>query len=143
MTFLELRTPRDMLMKAKREHSRLKTSFDIDNVFNFFVTANHIRDYIEKNGAAPHSKMEEFFEDQDIRDCRDLCDKAKHLRLTKRPDPLTHRWSGVIGGAPINALPIGGDGEWELWSDGRKVNIARLADRVIDKWDEFFSAHEL
>jgi hypothetical protein len=54
VTFLELRTRRDMLMKAKREHSRLKTIFDIDNVFNFFVTANHIRDYIEKNGAAPH-----------------------------------------------------------------------------------------
>ena len=39
--FLELRTPRDMLMKAKREHSPLTTSFDIDNVFNFFVTRLH------------------------------------------------------------------------------------------------------
>jgi hypothetical protein len=140
VTFLELRTPRDMLMKAKREHGKLTANFDIDNVFNFFVTANHIRDYIEKNRAVPHSIMEEFLRDQDIRDGRDLCDKAKHLRLTKRADPLTHRWSGTIGGAPLATLPIGADGEWELWSDGREVNIARLADRVIDKWDEFFSA---
>jgi hypothetical protein len=37
MAFLELRTPRDMLDRAKREHARLSANFDIENVFNFFV----------------------------------------------------------------------------------------------------------
>ncbi|MDH4260183.1 MAG: hypothetical protein OEW16_07745 [Gammaproteobacteria bacterium] len=132
-----------MLEKAKREYSRLKASFDIDNVFNFFVTANHIRDYIEKNKAVSHSDLEKFCSDQDLRDCRDLCDKAKHLRLTKRTDPATHKWSGAIGGAPIGAVPIGGGGTWELWSDGRTVNIESLADRVISKWEQFFLANGL
>lgn len=143
MAFLELSTPRDMLEKAKREYGRLKTNFDIDNVFNFFVTANHIRDYIEKNKVVPQAIVETFCADQDLKDCRDLCDKAKHLRLTKRVDPITHKWSGAIGGAPIGAVPIGGDGEWELWSDGRVVNIEGLADRVIAKWDRFFLSHAL
>lgn len=143
MAFLELRTPRDMLDKARREYARLAENFNIDNVFNFFVTANHIRDYIEKNGTVKQSLIDRFFTDQEMQDCRDLCDKAKHLRLTKRTDPLTHKWSGCIGGAPIGALPIGADGEWELWSNDRAVNIERLAERVLQKWEEFFELHGL
>jgi hypothetical protein len=143
MAFLELRTPRDMLEKAKREHARLSSNFDIDNVFNFFVTANHIRDYIEKTGSVSQAAVEAFFSDQDMKDCRDLCDKAKHLRLTKRPDPVTHQWSGAIGGAPIGVLPIGGGGRWELWSNDREVDIEWLASRVLQKWEEFFAAHGL
>ena len=143
MAFLELRTPRDMLEKAKREHARLRASFEIDNVFNFFVTANHIRDYIEKTAAVPQGDLKTFCADQDVQDCRDLCDKAKHMRLTHRVDPETHQWGGAIGEAPLGELPIGGDGEWELWSDGRTVNIEALADRVIGKWEAFFVVHGL
>jgi hypothetical protein len=32
--FFELRTPRDMLEKARREYGRLTADFNIDNVFN-------------------------------------------------------------------------------------------------------------
>ena len=78
-----------------------------------------------------------------MKDCRDLCDKAKHLRLSKRPDPTTHQWTGEVGGAPIGALPIGADGEWELWSGDRTVEIAPLALRVLQKWGEFFDQHGL
>ncbi|MCK9398303.1 MAG: hypothetical protein M0Q44_22295 [Methylobacter sp.] len=143
MAFLELRTPRDMLNKAEREYERLRTNFNIDNVFNYFVTANHIRDYIMKTDSAKQVLIDSFFTDQDMKDCRDLCDKAKHLKLTKRLDPQTHKWSGCIGGAPIGVLPIGGDGEWELWSNDRVVNIEQLAERVLTKWREFFETHGL
>ena len=141
MACLELRTPRDMLEKAKREHERLSSDFNIDNVFNFFVTANHIRDYIEKNEAVSKDVLAEFCSSQDMRDCRDLCDKAKHLRLTQRTDPVTHRWSGAFGGAPFGVLPFGHHGRWELWSDNRHVDIQKLADRVLDLWDKFFHQH--
>ncbi|MDG4561915.1 MAG: hypothetical protein P9E88_11530 [Candidatus Competibacter sp.] len=143
MAFLELRTPQDMLAKAEREYGRLKADFNIDNLFNYFVTVNHIRDYVLKTESVDQVEMDNFFTDQDMKDCRDLCDKAKHLRLTKRPDPMTHKWSGCIGGAPIGALPIGGDGEWELWSNSRAVNIEKLADRVLEKWKDFFERHQL
>ncbi|MDO9032245.1 MAG: hypothetical protein Q7V09_17610 [Hydrogenophaga sp.] len=118
-------------------------SFDIDHVFNFFVTANHIRDYVEQSKAVRQAKVDLLFQDQDLKDCRDLCDKAKHLRLTKRADPMTHKWSGEIGGAPIGVLPIGADGEWELWSGDRTVQIAPLATRVLAKWEQFFENNGL
>jgi hypothetical protein len=143
MAFLELRTPRDMLDKVKREHGRLSSDFNIDNVFNFFVTANHIRDYIEKSAAVDRNVIATFCSSQDMLDCRDLCDKPKHLRLTKRTDPITHRWSGALGGAPLNVLPLGGDGRWELWSDNRHVDIQQLAGRVLDSWDRFFDQYGL
>lgn len=143
MAFLELRSPRDMLGKAQREHARLSACFDIDHVFNFFVTANHIRDYVEKTGAVSQREIEVLFQNQDMTDCRDLCDKAKHLRLTKRSDPVTHQWSGAIGGAPIGVLPIGADGEWEFWSGDRTVEILPLAARVLNMWERFFDQHGL
>lgn len=143
MAFLELRTPQDMLEKAKREHARLLNHFDIDHVFNFFITANHIRDYIEKNGLLEQAVVDAFYTDQDVKDGRDLCDKAKHLRLTKRADPRTNCYSGAIGGAPVGVLPVGGSGEWELWSDDRVVNIESLAGRLLRKWEAFLDEHEL
>ena len=143
MSFFELRTPRDMLEKTRREHQRLTEQFDIDNVFNFFVTAYHIRDYIRKNNAVAWAILNDFLRDQDIEDCRDLCNKGKHLRLTNRPDPRAHIWSGCIGGAPINVLPIGGGDKWVLFTGAREVDVELLAQRVLAKWEAFFEDHEL
>jgi len=113
----------------------------MDHVFNFFVTAYHVFDYVEKTKAVEQSILDKFRADQDMRDCRDLCDKAKHLRLTKRSNPITDRWSGTLNGAPLNSVPLNGDGDWELWSGGRKVDIRSLARRVMQKWDAFFLLH--
>ncbi len=145
MRFLEIRTPRDMLEKARRERARLSARIDVDNVFNFFVTAYHVKDYIEKSGAVPSVVVQELYSEQDmrVRDCRDLCDKAKHLKLTRRADPDTHKWSGAVGGAPIGAIPLGSAGYWELWSGERHIRIVPLASRVMARLDRFFVEKEL
>lgn len=143
MALFELKTPRDMLEKARREHQRLVERFDIDNLFNFFVTAYHISDYVRKTGATPQVELDTFLHDQDIKDCRDLCDKGKHLSLTKRTDPTTHVWSGCIGGAPLNALPLNGGDKWILLTGDREVDVEWLAERVLAKWDAFFTTHGL
>jgi hypothetical protein len=92
MAFFELRTPRDMFAKAEREFQRLQREFTIDNLFNFFVTACHIQDYVRKAASVPQFALEAFLADPDLKDCRDLCDKGKHLRLTQREDPTTVIW---------------------------------------------------
>jgi hypothetical protein len=143
MPFFELRTPKDMLEKARREHERLVSDFNIDHLFNFFVTANHIRDYVYRSRLVSQQSLEEFMSNQDLRDCRDLCDQGKHLILTRRENPATSIWSGCIGGAPIGALPIGGGDKWVLLSEGREVDVQDLAQRVLDKWNNFFDIHHL
>jgi hypothetical protein len=58
MGFFQLNTPKDMLEKAKRELTRLETADSmaedsIDHVYNFFVTAYHIVDYLDGRLAKP------------------------------------------------------------------------------------------
>lgn len=132
-----------MLEKTRREYQRLSDCLEIDNVFNFFVTAYHVSDYIRKTGAVPQTVLDTFLHDQDIKDCHDLCDKGKHLVLSKRPNPTTHIWSGCIGGAPINAIPINGGDKWVLFAGDREVDVEWLAKRVLSKWETFFSANGL
>ncbi len=140
--YFALKTPRDMLGKTRREYQRLTESLNIDNVFNFFVTAYHIRDYIEVNNTIDQVTLNTFFEDQDMQDCRDLCNKGKHLVLTSC-NPATHIWTGCLNGAPMGTLPLGSGRKWVLFTRGREVEVASLAKRVLDKWEVFFKDHKL
>jgi hypothetical protein len=145
MCFFELRTPRHILEKARREHSRLTDAFNIDNVFNFFVTAYHIQDYIRQTAAVPQPTLDAFLRDPDLAATRDLCDKGKHLRLTRRPDPSAIRSAiGPLNTAPLNTIPLNYYAEvWALHSGNRTFDVAALANRVIQKWEAFFTANGL
>src|ERR1700734_3582872 len=109
MSYFQLQTPRDMLEKARREHDRLFADFNIDNVFNFFVTAYHIQDYIKMAGSVPRAVLRSFLNDPDLKAARDMCNKGKHMMLTQGPDPVTNRRIiGPLNTHPLNTLPING-----------------------------------
>jgi hypothetical protein len=143
MAFFELRTPRDMLDKAERELARFQREFTMDNLFNFFVTAYHIQDYVKGSAAVPQSALDSFLADADLKACHDLCDKGKHLRLTKRPDPTTDIADGCFSGAAFSELAFDEGEEWKLLYDDRAVEVRWLADSVIRKWKHFFEKHGL
>lgn len=144
MTFFELSSPRHMLEKAHREHARLRQCVDIDNVFNFFVTAYHILDYVKKLGSVPKSDVKTFSKDQDIEDCGDLCNKGKHVILDRdRPDPSTRITRNSIGGGMVGEMMVGAEDMWFLETGGRKVDVMRLAERILQKWEAFFATHSL
>src|SRR5436309_2732979 len=86
MPFFDLVTSHEMLAKAKRDYAVLLAHLCTDSILNFYVTANHIQDYVRRTSTIPADAVASFLTDQDLRDCRDLCDKGKHLTLTKRPD---------------------------------------------------------
>jgi hypothetical protein len=75
--FFELRTAESMLEKAKRELARLEAEESIDHVYNFFVTAYHIVDYLD--GRLSTQKLEKIKADQLMQFCADACNKAKHM----------------------------------------------------------------
>lgn len=156
--FFELRTPRDMLEKTRREYVRLAERLHVDNVFNFFVTAYHISDYINQNSDISQDikdALKQFMKDPDIQDSQDLCNKGKHLILDKGKNfnPSTHIWNSAIGMAPIGILPLGGGCKWVVYlpsdreaeekMNSREVEVTSLAKRVIEKWDDFFTEHGL
>lgn len=143
MAFFELSTPRHMLEKAKREYAKLLQQWDIDNVFNFFVTARHIKDYIEGTDVVEKSVLGDFLADQDLKDCQYLCNKGKHLKLKEPTDHIPTIWDGSINGAPINAIEINGNAKWVLINGDREVDVKWLAERVLAKWEKFFSTYGL
>lgn len=132
-----------MLDKAKREHARLVADFHMDHVFNFFITVNHVRDYVEKTGEVPQKALDDLYTESVMKDCRDICDKAKHFTLTKRPDLLTNKWNGALGEAPLNVMPLAGEGEWQLWRGDRVISIGSLAVQALARWSQFFEDNGL
>ena len=145
-SYFELKTPKDMLDKARRECNRMNENFHVDHVFNFFVTAYHVRDYILKNCPSKQAVLEEFLKDSDLKACHDLCDKGKHLKLDSpnRVDPVVHTWQGYFGGAPFGTLPFGSVfGPRVLITDTGNIEIKSLANRILKKWEDFFAMHEI
>jgi hypothetical protein len=139
--FFSLKTPRDMLEKAKRERLRLAEAPTIDNVFNFFITARHIIDYAKKGSQIQQVLLNEFERDPDIKSLCDIGDKGKHLILTKkdRVDPVAERKGvGFFGGnfatANFNFTLV-----WILILDGKRVNVFEFADTVVQKWEQFLT----
>ena len=87
--------------------------------------------------------MDNFFTDQDMKDCRDLCDKAKHLRLTKRPDPMTHKWVVVLEVPQLELFLLVEMANGSCGVIAEQSILKKLADRVLEKWKDFFERHQL
>jgi hypothetical protein len=161
MGFFELETSGAMLQKAKRELKRLEADVSVDNVFNFFVTAYHVADYLDE------SLKTSALADGLIVLCGDACNKAKHMKLTrKRKDPKTPKHYHVtLQAAAYAKVAIDADGigsatpgeasiepeilpaqldrvDWCIaWPDGSSLEVVSFAQAVIAKWEEFFAAH--
>jgi hypothetical protein len=145
MALFELATPRDLLAKTQREYQRLVSCVDIDNVFNFLVTANHIRDYVLQSGLVSESTLDTFTLDQDIKDCSDLANTGKHLVLTRPPRvaPATRVVQSYIGAGKVGEMMVGSGEVWLLGRGDHSVDIIVFAGRVVQKWETFFKQQGL
>jgi hypothetical protein len=140
MGFFELRTAESMLEKAKRELTLLEADVSIDHVFNFFVTAFHIADYLDDKRLRKKVGKKSWF-----RLCGDAGNKAKHMRLTHdRPDVETRsRLIGAFNTAPYNTIAYNKIRVERriIWDDGGTLEVVKFARDVVAKWDEFFAKH--
>ena len=132
-----------MLNKAGREHARLVHTIDIDNVFNFFVTAYHVCDYVKVCHPGLQSAVNVLITDHDIADCRALCANAKHLRVTKLAQPSSHVVSNATGAGTSGEVTDNAADTWWIEIGNRKVQVRELAKRVMDKLEAFFLKHSL
>jgi hypothetical protein len=132
MGFFELGTAKDMLEKARRELARLEADVSIDHVFNFFVTAFHIADYLDDKRLRKKVRKKSWF-----RLCGDAGNKAKHMELTRdRPDPKTPKHFVLADGMSVPRV------QWRIqWQDGKSREVISFAREVIAKWEEFFALH--
>jgi hypothetical protein len=138
--FFELKSPRDILEKVRKEFAKLQADLNTDNVFNFVITVNHIRDYAEDYGI-PKNQLPYG---ADIQLCRDLCNIAKHLEsnYTYKDNKFSQE-----------SVKLWAEGLWAkgLWDgkrsifefEGQQLNILEIAERVINRWDAILTKHGL
>jgi hypothetical protein len=135
-----------MLWKAERELARLQSDLSIDNVFNFFVTAYHLMDYVEVQKAAPQATIDAMYHDPDFQECRFICNKGKHLELRRQPDKATaviRTHGGAYNTSAYNTRPFNAGPLIRFLVDGKEVDIRTLAARILQKWQAFFTDNHI
>ncbi|MEP9322366.1 hypothetical protein PPMP20_04385 [Paraburkholderia phymatum] len=144
VSFFELTDATEMLRKAKRELARIQSDASVDHVYNFFVTAYHVIDYVKEGGSVSREELQALRTDWMIQYCADVCNKAKHMRLTRRDDVTPVRFSGTVGGAPIGMLPLNAtDERWVMWQDGTYVEMVSFARATVVRLEQFFIANKI
>jgi len=141
-----LATPTDMLAKARRELQHLRDRVSVDSVFNYFVTAYHVSDYLLVSSPATRTAVLALYADPDFLACKAICNQGKHLRVDRKARPASQELSGrsgLIGVGMVGAMMVGAGEEWDLTYDGVPVDPLDLGERVLSKLAAFFVAHGL
>ena len=126
--FFGMSSPREMLDKAKRELSKMKSDLNPDTIFNFFVTTYHVMDYVKTATRVPSpSAIKDMYDDEDFKMCQFVCNQGKHSILrTVTP------YSAFADG------PSGGDVIYEIVDGSNRAAVLHLGDKLIAKWEKFF-----
>jgi hypothetical protein len=150
--FFDLKSARDMLEKAKRERAKLTADLNIDNIFNFFVTAYHVRDYLMQAHGIPKLIVDAFVKNHpDLDMCHFICNKGKHLTLDPwKNEPDRNKSASVsrVSGSAFNASAFNttafNAGPIQIFRvDGKEIDILNLPDRVLQGWEVFFVQHTI
>ena len=137
--FFQFVGPRDILNKAHRDLARLHSDPNIDTVFDFFVTAYHVMDYVKALGTVPATSLDSLYAEEDFQMCQYICNKGKHLALRRGDSYETHRRPGAaLGDFTLGETPLGADPAYLVIGDSGQVNVVDLADRIFDRWEAFF-----
>lgn len=70
--FFDLRTPADLFEKMRADLERLEKTQDARDAFNFFVTAEHLPDWLERRDVVSESGL--------LKVVRDIASGAKHFK---------------------------------------------------------------
>lgn len=141
--FFEYSTPRQILGKAKRDLQELSQDTNIDNIFNFFVSAYHVVDYVKVLNTVPAGDIKALYEEPDFRKCRYICNKSKHRTLDKGDDEfITYRRpSAALGECILGESVLGLGRAYFIIDEAEQVDVLDLGKRIIDRWEALFNTH--
>ena len=139
-----LRTPRDLLRKLEHDYERiLQTPTDPYAAFDFFVTAEHMVDWLHPNSEPDRRTLRQSSTLLQV--CSHVANGSKHfVALAKHHDSVkdtkTEEAAFQHGAFHANAFQVGrllvelqGKPAQVL---GRYVEVTELASKVLDYWKE-------
>jgi hypothetical protein len=165
--FFDLQTPEDLLRKVEREYERWKADpLNADFAWNFFVTAEHLRDWIyyqdmpttgKKRPDLLDHKAPGDFKDTHLetRICSHLANGAKHFHLREERHHSVERtaramsgWvedgyveDGWVGKAPVLQVSVTPDEQAALHWDAAERDALWFAARVLEFWQARLVLH--
>ncbi len=140
--FFEFETPRQLLEKAEREFAGLEKNIDGDKIFNFFVTAYHVCDYV--TAVSSDTNMDDIYSNRDFKMCQYVCNKSKHHTLTRGQKFITYsRPEARLGAFVIGESALGLDRAYFVYDHEEVVDVIELGRRIISLWQTFLTQHGL
>jgi hypothetical protein len=145
----DLLTPSDLLAKLRREYERLREAPDnADHAFNFFVTAEHMLDWIYPGHAGKDQRQRLRDSDCLLEVTSHLANGAKHFdRLLQHHQSVTSsaRRGGYFSrqyfpmnwfargyfSEPTLVVELSGNAKAHL---GSPITAVALAEKVLDYW---------
>jgi hypothetical protein len=145
----DLKTPKDLLNKLQYEYDKLKKSpLDQYIAFNFFVTAEHMLDWlypdVHKTGDNQERRKKERGKEVTLNICWDIATGAKHFTVLAKGhetvkglrvqpgafdpavfDPAIFQTQSLI-------IELQGIAEQKL---GKSIEVLELARKVLDYWE--------
>jgi len=150
--FFGLNNARDLLNKLGRDFEKLEDQPNVDSLFNFFVTAGSIKDWILVERPELKDRVDDLYNGR-LLYCLEIGNKAKHLVLTKSrgrvglPDPVTTVSDlSTLNGTAINDVAVGSTAYgWSL-GYGEETHVPDLleyAKEVVYTLVDFFGIHSI
>lgn len=105
----------------------------LDFYLAFFMNCYGLRDWLIVSGAVPEAEMDRYiFADQSMCICRDVCNRSKHLLLTRKAsaDPHYQILREYIHHEETT--------RWFILVAGTKRDLFDLACACISFWRQFF-----
>jgi hypothetical protein len=143
----QLRTPSDLREKLRRDLAKLKAEpLDADAAFNFFVTAEHMLDWVYPGKAGKDKRTEVRRSSALLQVCSHLANGAKHFEAkAQHHDSVSstqtvERSISIVNIVSITApfvsrprllLTLKGTAAAEL---GDVIGAIELAERVMEYW---------
>ena len=145
--FFKITSPRDLLDKAKRDYTKMKSDPSTDTIFNFFVTTYHVFDYVKALGGLTDEILKQLYNDPDFKMCQFICNKGKHIRLRQgEPYEAKHEpavQGGNLGSFILGVDQLGGVERFVVVDGSEEVEVIGLGSRLMEKWETFFDTHSI
>lgn len=149
-TFFKI-TTKELHEKIKFDYEKLIEDLSPYNIFNFFVTAYHLKDYIKAEHNLNESRDIRAFS-ADMNDLLDLAgfiaNKGKHFDVnsSRYENMETRFYSGKVDGTMLcdRTWSIGEGATYKIMDSDENVHkVQDVAKRLTDEWEKFMIDKEL